>query len=57
MTGRKGRIVRNARGKVVFELRASGEDALEGLNINETVCIISGRRYLIGFDPLTFALD
>lgn len=45
MTGRRGRIVRNKRGKVVFERRGEGEGKPDELNIRETVstCVIVSR--------------
>jgi hypothetical protein len=37
MTGRRGRLVRNYRNKVVLEYRGQGEGDIENLNIRETV--------------------
>jgi hypothetical protein len=50
MTGRRGRLVRNYRNKVVLEYRGQGEGDIENLNIRETV----RTRFLFRIIPESF---
>jgi hypothetical protein len=44
MTGRKGRVVRNAGGRVGYELRGKGDDDVDSININECNKFMRGTK-------------